>query len=111
MSKPVNYIIDADIKGFFDNVNHDWIMKFLQERITDPNLLRIIKRFLIAGIMEKEEYKETDKGTPQGGIISPILTEVDLNFMHINSLWRLICARIKLKTSGKIMFQNSEGLT
>jgi RNA-directed DNA polymerase len=85
MSRPVNHIIDADIKGFFDNVNHDWLMKFLQERITDPNLLRIIKRFLIAGIMEKEEYKETDKGTPQGGIISPILANVYLHY--VLDLW------------------------
>jgi RNA-directed DNA polymerase len=79
--KQVNYIIDADIKGFFNNVNHEWMMKFLQERITDINLLRIIKRFLIAGIMEKEEYKETDKGTPQGGIISPILANIYLHYV------------------------------
>jgi RNA-directed DNA polymerase len=80
ISKPVSYIIDADIKGFFDNVNHDWMMRFLEERITDTNLLRIIKRFLIAGIMEKNEYQETEKGTPQGGIISPILANLYLHY-------------------------------
>jgi len=80
LAKYVSFVIDADIKGFFDNVNHDWMMKFLQKRITDPNLLRIIKRFLVAGIMEKDEYKETDVGTPQGGIISPILANIYLHY-------------------------------
>ncbi len=83
--KPVNYIIDADIKGFFDNVNHEWMMKFLQERITDSNLLRIIKRFLIAGIMEGNEFKGTEEGTPQGGILSPILGNIYLHY--VLDLW------------------------
>jgi len=83
--KSVNHIIDADIKGFFDNVNHEWMMKFLQERITDINLLRLIKRFLIAGIMEEGKYRETEKGTPQGGILSPVLANVYLHY--VLDLW------------------------
>lgn len=75
-----SYIVDADIKGFFDNVNHEWMMKFLEERISDPNLLRLIKRFLKAGIMEEGKYWDTDKGTPQGGIISPILANIYLHY-------------------------------
>ena len=63
-----SFIVDADIKGFFCNVNHEWMMEFLGERIADPNLLRMIKRFLIAGIMEDGVYAETDRGTPQGGL-------------------------------------------
>jgi RNA-directed DNA polymerase len=75
-----SYIVDADIKGFFDNVDHEWVMKFLEERIADPNLLRLIKRFLKAGIMEDGKYSETDKGTPQGGLISPILANIYLHY-------------------------------
>lgn len=66
--RPTNYVVDADIKGFFDNVDHDWMLKFLKHRIKDPNLLRIIKRFLKGGYMEKGKYFDTDKGTPQGGL-------------------------------------------
>src|SRR5699024_9387022 len=56
MTKKVNYILDCDIKGFFDNVNHDWLMKFLGETIEDKNFLRYIKRFLISGYMEDMKY-------------------------------------------------------
>ena len=75
-----SFIVDADIKGFFDNVNHEWMMEFLGERISDPNLLRLIKRFLIAGIMEDGTYADTDRGTPQGGLISPILANIYLHY-------------------------------
>ena len=85
MRHRVNYIVDADIKGFFDNVNHEWMMKFLGERIGDPNLLRLIKRFLRAGIMEEGKYRETDRGTPQGGLISPILANIYLHY--VLDLW------------------------
>ena len=73
MTKKVNYVLEADIKGFFDNVNHEWLMTFLKHDIEDKNFLRYIKRFLIAGIMEGNEIKDSDKGTPQGGLISPVL--------------------------------------
>ena len=80
MTKPVNHIIDADIKGFFDNVNHTWMMKFLGHRMNDPNLLRLIARFLRNGYMEEGKVYESDKGTPQGGIISPILANIYLHY-------------------------------
>ena len=80
-----NYIVDADIKGFFDNVDHEWMMKFLKHRINDPSLLRIITRFLKGGYMEEGKYFDTDKGTPQGGIISPILANVYLHY--VLDLW------------------------
>ncbi len=79
-TKQVNYIVEADIKGFFDNVNHDWMMKFLEHRIADNNLLRIIRRFLKAGIMEAGIRYDTPEGTPQGGVISPILANVYLHY-------------------------------
>jgi len=67
-TKKINYIVEADIKGFFDNVDHGWMMKFLQERIQDLNLLRLISRFLKAGAMEEGNLQATYKGTPQGGL-------------------------------------------
>lgn len=79
-TKPINYIIDADIKGFFDNVSHEWMMKFLGYRIGDPNLLRLIARFLKNGYMEEGEVYESEKGTPQGGIVSPLLANVYLHY-------------------------------
>ena len=85
MTKKVNYVLEADIKGFFDNVNHDWLMKFLEHDIADKNYLRYVKRFLIAGVMEGTEWKESDKGTPQGGQISPILANVYLHY--VLDLW------------------------
>ena len=75
-----NYIVDADIKGFFDNVNHEWMMQFLGHRIADKRVLRYVKRFLIAGIMEDGVVSASDKGTPQGGIVSPILANIYLHY-------------------------------
>ena len=85
MFKKVNYIIEADIRGFFDNVNHDTLMKFLEHDINDKTFLRYIKRFLISGYMEEMKYYESDKGTPQGGLISPILANVYLHY--VLDLW------------------------
>jgi group II intron reverse transcriptase/maturase len=81
MTKPINYIIDGDIKGFFDNVDHGWMVKFLEVRIKDQNLLRIIRRFLRAGYMEEGKNYSSEKGTPQGGVISPILANVYLHYV------------------------------
>ena len=83
--KKVNYIVDADIRGFFDHVDHEWLMKFLELRIADPNLLRLIKRFLKAGVMEAGIVYDTPEGTPQGGLISPILANVYLHY--VLDLW------------------------
>lgn len=85
MTKKVNYVMEADIKGFFDNVNHDWLMEFLAHDIQDKNFLRYIKRFLIAGIMEGTELLESDRGTTQGGLISPVLANVYLHY--VLDLW------------------------
>ena len=81
MTKKVNYVLEADIKGFFDNVDHDWLMKFLGNDIEDKNFLRYIKRFLIAGVMEDGQYLASDQGTPQGGLISPVLANVYLHYV------------------------------
>lgn len=80
MTKPINHIIDADIKGFFDHVDHDWMMKFLGHRISDSNFLRLIKRFLKNGYMEEGSLHAAVEGTPQGGVVSPILANVYLHY-------------------------------
>ena len=85
MADKVNYIIDADIKGFFDNLDHEWLMKFLEHDIADKNFLRYIKRFLIGGVMEDGKKLETYKGTVQGGLISPVLANVYLHY--VLDLW------------------------
>ena len=61
--------MEADIKGFFDHVDHKWMMECLRQRISDPSFLRLIGRFLRAGVMEEGKYVETEEGTPQGGIL------------------------------------------
>ena len=81
MTKKINFIVDADIKGFFDNVDHEWLMRFLEHDIADKNFLRYIKRFLKAGIMEDMKYHESDRGTPQGGLISPVCANVYLHYV------------------------------
>ena len=85
MKRPVNHVIEADIKGFFDNVDHDWMMRSLKERISDTNFLRIIKRFLISGLVESGNYQKTEQGTPQGGILSPVLANIYLHY--VLDLW------------------------
>ncbi|MDL1975389.1 MAG: group II intron reverse transcriptase/maturase [Deltaproteobacteria bacterium] len=76
----VHYVVDADIKGFFDNVDHEWMMKFLGHRIADKRVLRYVMRFLKAGTMEDGVVSASDKGTPQGGLISPILANIYLHY-------------------------------
>ena len=85
MSKKVKYILDADIKGFFDNVDHEWLVKFLENDIQDKNFIRYVVRFLKAGVMENGCISDSDKGTPQGGLISPVLANVYLHY--VLDLW------------------------
>ena len=85
MTKPINHIIDADIRGYFNNVSHKWMMKFLAVRIKDPSLLLLIRRFLKAGYMDGNAFVNTDKGTPQGSNLSPILSNIYLHY--VLDLW------------------------
>jgi RNA-directed DNA polymerase len=73
------YIVDADIKGFFDNIPHKLIMSEVAAEIADGNILQLIERFLKSGVMEEGKLRPTSRGTPQGGVISPILANVVLN--------------------------------
>ena len=85
MGQKANWVIDADITDFFDNVNHGWLVRCLEQRIADPNFLWLIKRFLKAGVMTEGHTEATHQGTPQGGIISPILANIYLHY--VLDLW------------------------
>ena len=81
----VNWIIDADIRGFFDNISHEWLMKFLEHRIADRRMLRLLKKWLRAGVSEDGEWSPTKVGTPQGAVISPLYANVFLHY--VLDLW------------------------
>ena len=85
MTKPINCIVDVDIKKFFDTADHKWMMECLKQRITDPNFLHLIGRFLKAGVMEDGKYTEVEKGTPQGVVVSPVLANIYLHY--VLDLW------------------------
>ena len=81
----INYIVDADIKGFFDHIDHDWMIKFMEYNIKDPNIIGLIKKYLKAGIMDKGQYVATEEGSAQGNIISPVLANIYMHFVLV--LW------------------------
>jgi group II intron reverse transcriptase/maturase len=83
--KRVNWILDADIRGFFDNMDHEWTMKFVEHRVADNRVLRLIRKWLKAGVSEDGEWSETKRGTPQGAVVSPLLANVYLH--HVFDLW------------------------
>jgi group II intron reverse transcriptase/maturase len=84
-TRPIHHVIEADIKGFFDHVSHEWLMKFLGVRIKDPSLLLLIRRVLKAGFVEADRYVESNEGTPQGGNLSPMLSNIFLHY--VLDLW------------------------
>jgi group II intron reverse transcriptase/maturase len=83
--KKVNWILDADIRGFFDNIDHEWLLKFLEHRIADRRLLRLLKKWLRAGVSEDGEWSPSTVGTPQGAVISPLFSNVFLHY--VLDLW------------------------
>src|SRR3974390_3297111 len=83
--KRVNWILDADIRGFFDNMSHEWTMKFVEHRVADHRILRLIQKWLKAGVSEEGQWSETKVGTPQGAVISPLLANVYLHYVF--DLW------------------------
>jgi group II intron reverse transcriptase/maturase len=80
-TRKVNFISDADIKGFFDNVSHAQLIELLEHRIADPRMLRLITKFLHAGVMIDDRRHETDEGVPQGSVLSPLLANVYLHYV------------------------------
>jgi len=79
--RKVNWVLDLDIKSFFDKVEHDWVVKFVEHRIGDKRVVRLIQKWLKAGIMEDGRWFETEEGTPQGSVISPILANLYLHYV------------------------------
>lgn len=78
--RKVGWVLDADICGFFDSVDHDWVMKFVEHRIGDPRMLRLLRKFLRAGVSEDGKWAKTVVGTPQGAVISPLLANIYLHY-------------------------------
>jgi group II intron reverse transcriptase/maturase len=95
----VNWILDGDILGFFDRMNHEWIVKFIEHRIADERMVRLIQKWLKAGVSEEGNWSETKIGTPQGAVISPLLAYVYLHYVF--DLW--VEAWRKRKASGDVI--------
>ena len=83
--KRVNWVLDADIRGFFDNLSHEWMMKFIEHRVADRRILRLIQKWLKAGVSEDGQWSETKLGTPQGAVVSPLIANVYLHYLF--DLW------------------------
>jgi group II intron reverse transcriptase/maturase len=81
MQKKVNWVLDADISKFYDSLDHEWLMKFVEHRVTDPRMLRLLRKFLRAGVSEDGEWSKTVVGTPQGAVISSFLSNVYLHYV------------------------------
>jgi len=85
LAKRVNWVLDADIKAFFDTVDHAWMMRFLEHRIGDMRILRLIRKWLTAGVVEYGQKTDVRVGTPQGAVISPLLANIYLHYVF--DLW------------------------
>jgi RNA-directed DNA polymerase len=83
--KRVNWVLDADIRSFYDQMSHEWTMQFVQHRVADPRILRLIQKWLKAGVSEDGQWSETKVGTPQGSVASPLLANVYLHYVF--DLW------------------------
>ena len=84
-TRKVNWILDADISKFFDTIEHDWLMKFIEHRVADARLLRLIRKWLHAGVLEDGRIERSERGTVQGGSISPLLANIYLHYAF--DLW------------------------
>jgi RNA-directed DNA polymerase len=93
--KRVNWVLDADVMGFFDNLSHEWALKFIEHRVADQRILRLIRKWLKAGISEDGQWSKTDKGTPQGAVISPLIANVYLHYLF--DLWADVWRRKEAK--------------
>jgi RNA-directed DNA polymerase len=81
----VRWILDADIRAFFDTISHDWLIRFLEHRIGDQRIIRLIQKWLKAGVLDKGLHVVTEEGTPQGAVISPLLANIYLHYAY--DLW------------------------
>ncbi len=81
----MNWVLDVDIRGFFDTIDHEWLIRFIEHRIKDRRVIRHIQKWLNAGVMEGGEWYRVEEGTPQGGSISPLLANIYLHYVF--DLW------------------------
>ena len=85
IKRKINWVLDADVRRFFDSVDHEWLLRMVAHRIADPRILRLIKQWLRAGVLEGDKWFKTLEGTPQGAGVSPILANI---FLHYSlDLW------------------------
>jgi group II intron reverse transcriptase/maturase len=98
MKGGVNYLIDVDIKGYFDHVDHKWLMRMLRERIVDTSILRLIGKWLRAGVLEEGKRTRNEVGVPQGGVISPLLANIYLHY--VLDLW--LTRKVSKELAGRI---------
>jgi len=85
MRRKVSWVLDADIRGYFDAINHEWLIKFVEHRIADPRVLRLIQKWLKAGVMEGGRWTASEEGSPQGATVSPLLANIYLHY--VLDLW------------------------
>src|SRR5258705_2747324 len=85
LKQKVNYVLDADIRGDFDNLDKSWLIKFVEHGVADPRILRLIQKWLNAGVMEEGEWSDTKTGSPQGSVIAPLLANIYLHYAF--DLW------------------------
>lgn len=85
LTRRVNWVLDGDISSFFDGLDHEWLMQFVEHRIVDQRVLRLIRKWLKAGVLEQGEWKCSEEGTPQGGSASPLLANIYLHYVF--DLW------------------------
>ena len=82
--KPTSYVLDADVKGFFQHLDHEWIIRFIESKIKDPNITRLVRRMLKAGIMNDYQFEATEEGSGQGSVCSPVISCI---YMHYVLVW------------------------
>lgn len=93
--KPTSYVLDADVKGFFQHLDHEWIIRFIESKIKDPNITRLVRRMLKAGIMNDYQFEATEEGSGQGSVCSPVISCI---YMHYVLVWwfkEVITPRLK----------------
>ncbi len=103
--KKVNWMLDADIRGFFDNLSHEWAVKFIEHRVADRRIIRLIQKWLQAGVSEDGQWSETSKGTPQGAVVSPLIANVYLHYCF--DLWADVWRR-KVATGDVIIVRYAD---
>ena len=99
--RATNYVLDADIQGFFDHIDHAWAIKFIESRIKDPNILRLVKRMLKSGVLKEYQWEATEEGSGQGSVCSPMIANIYMHYVLV--WWFKECIQPKLKGYGGLV--------